>query len=86
MAEGKEVGGLVWSPVIKLACSDLQHTGTGGHQVEDEVGLESSSSLPYLVSYGELQVVALHHLSWLKVPSGVNGFFQFSKSSKHLLL
>jgi len=40
--------------------------------------------LPYLVSNGELQVVALHHLSWFKVPSGVNGFFQFSKSSKHL--
>ena len=35
--EGKEVGGFVKSPVIKLACSDLQHTRTGDHPVEDEV-------------------------------------------------
>ena len=25
------------SPVMKLACSDLQHTRTGDHPVEDEV-------------------------------------------------
>ena len=25
------------SPVIKLECSDLQHTRTGDHQVKDEV-------------------------------------------------
>ena len=37
MAEGKEVGGLVKSPVIKLARSDLQHTRTGDHPVKDEV-------------------------------------------------
>ena len=33
----EEVGGLVKSPVMKLACSDLQHTRTGGHRVKDEV-------------------------------------------------
>ena len=37
MAERKEVGGLVKSPVIKLACSDLQHTRIGDHRVKDEV-------------------------------------------------
>jgi len=37
LAEGKEVGGLVKSPVMKLACSDLQYTRTGGHRVKDEV-------------------------------------------------
>ena len=37
LAEGKEVGGLVKSPVIKLACSDLQHTRIGDHRVKDEV-------------------------------------------------
>ena len=29
--------GLVKSPVIELACSDLQHTRTGDHRVKDEV-------------------------------------------------
>ena len=40
--------------------------------------------LPYLVSNGELQVAALHHLSWNKAPSGVNGFSKSQKSSKLL--
>ena len=35
--KGRKSGGLVKSPVIKLACSDLQHTRIGDHRVKDEV-------------------------------------------------
>ena len=37
LVEGKEVGALVKSPVIKSACSDLQHAKIGDHRVKDEV-------------------------------------------------
>ena len=37
MADRKEVGRHVWSPIVKLACSDFQFTRIGDRQVEDEV-------------------------------------------------